>query len=605
MEWVKPKTYKNPFYPYQRSADQDSSQTIHHQVVIVGAGPVGLCAALDLASRGIPCVVLSKENSVAIGSRAICFAKKTLEIVNRICRPAFERMIKKGVVWNVGKVFYKDEKIYEFDLLPEKGHKVPAFINLQQYYFEEYLVDEVHANTLIDMRWANDVTNHIQQDEKVLLEINTPEGHYKISADYLLACDGVRSSIRDRMGLAFEGESFEENFLIADIIMENDFPSERWFWFDPPFNEGYSALLHKQPDGVWRIDIQLGNDIDREKELDPERIKSRLRKMLGDEVKFELEWTSIYRFRCMRMEKFVHGRVIFAGDAAHLVSPFGARGANGGVQDVDNLIWKLATVLKGEAPPSLLDTYNEERSPATDENIFHSSNATDFITPKSEISIQFRNAVLTLAQQNPFAQKMINSGRLSHAYRYVNSTLVTPLNDETHYKMKPGFPVKDCPLYKDGASVFLVDELGNNFTLLIIGMMDFPENSNLKVIKIGTDLKDKDRLFSTRYEIEEEGWILIRPDHYIAARGNVIDETIILAALERSIQKTPAISHEPFATSDKYGWDKNYRQLISAHKGKSKTESNALNIKLILGMMQYIKEPKVFQQLIQDLKDEK
>jgi len=601
MEWVKPKTYQNPIYPYQRSTDQDANQPKHHQVVIVGAGPVGLCAALDLASRGIPSVVLSNRNTVTVGSRAICFAKKTLEIINRISRTAFDRMIKKGVIWNVGKVFYKDEKVYEFNLLPEESHKVPAFINLQQYYFEEYLVDEVHANKLIDIRWENELINHIQQDENVTLTIQTPEDEYQISTDYLLACDGVHSPIRKRMGLAFEGEAFEENFLIADIVMENDFPTERWFWFDPPFNEGYSALLHKQPDGVWRIDIQLGNDIDPEKELEPNRIKSRLRKMLGEDVKFELEWTSIYRFRCMRIEKFVHGRVIFAGDAAHLVSPFGARGANGGVQDADNLIWKLAAVLNREAPSSLLETYDEERSPATDENIFHSSNATDFITPKSEVSIQFRNAVLELAQQQAFAQKMVNSGRLSHAYRYINSPLVSPLEEEAYYKMQPGFSVKDCILHKKGEPIYLIDELGNDFTLILFGNFDFKEKPNLKVINIGSDLEDKDGLFAQRYEIEEGTWLLIRPDHYIAARGKVFNEAIILSALKQSIKKPTLNNTDPSDVLDKYGKDENYRLLITAHEGKTKTESEHFNIKLLLSLMQHIESPKVFEQLILNL----
>ncbi|HEY9347664.1 MAG TPA: FAD-dependent monooxygenase, partial [Inquilinus sp.] len=322
-----------------------------YPVAIIGAGPVGLAAAIDLALHGVPSVVLDDNDVVSVGSRAICWSKRTLEIFDRLGIGA--RMLAKGVTWKVGRLFHRDREVYAFDLQPEPGHKMPAFINLQQYYVEQYLVERcADFPGLIDLRWKNRVTGVEPGGDGVRVQVETPDGGYAIEAGYLLACDGVRSTVRHALGLDFIGQAFEERFLIADVEMKVGFPPERWFWFEPPFHSGQSALLHKQPDDIYRIDLQLGPDADPEAERRPERVIPRIRAMVGDRP-FELDWVSVYNFQCRRLQRFLHGRVIFLGDAAHVVSPFGARGGNGGIQDADNLAWKLALVLQGEAPPAL------------------------------------------------------------------------------------------------------------------------------------------------------------------------------------------------------------------------------------------------------------
>ncbi|NMD06740.1 MAG: FAD-dependent oxidoreductase, partial [Phyllobacteriaceae bacterium] len=407
--------FETPLYPYQRSVDQESETPVRHAAVVIGAGPIGLAAAIDCAQQGIPVVVLDENDKVSWGSRAICFAKRPLEILDRL--GCGQPMVDKGVLWNVGKVFFDKRQVYDFNLLPEGGHKRPAFINLQQYHFEKFLVDRVWQlqaeGKAIEIRGGSKVTGIVSHRDHVGLTIETPDGPYSIEADWVIACDGATSPVRRMMGLDFIGRVFEDNFLIADVVMDAKFPTERWFWFDPPFNRGQSALLHKQPDNVWRIDLQLGWNIDKELEKKPERVIPRLKAMLGDDVKFDLEWVSIYTFQCRRMEKFRYGRVLFAGDSAHQVSPFGARGANSGLQDTDNLIWKLKLVIGGMAPDSLLDSYDIERIHGADENILNSSRSTDFITPKSEVSRLFRNAVLDLSEHYAFARPLVNSGRLS------------------------------------------------------------------------------------------------------------------------------------------------------------------------------------------------
>ncbi len=381
--------------PYRRSPDQDRSGPVRHPVVIVGGGPVGLALAVDLGVRGVRCVVLDGKAGFGEGSRGLCYAKRTLEILDRL--GVGERAVAKGVTWQLGKVFRGTELLYQFNLLPEGGHKMPAFINLQQYYIEQYLYERCHELSAVDLRFQNKCVGVETFADHARVDIETPDGAYAIEADWLIACDGSRSKVREHMGLSFEGRVFEDRFLIADIRMPADYPAERWFWFDPPFNPGQSALLHKQPDDIWRIDLQLGWDADPVEERKPERVRPRLEAMLGTDRPFEFEWISIYTFQCRRLEHFVHGPVIFAGDAAHLVSPFGARGFNSGVQDTDNLAWKLAAVLEGQAPPALLGTYGLEREAAADENLLNSTRSTDFITPKSKASRTIRDAALSLA----------------------------------------------------------------------------------------------------------------------------------------------------------------------------------------------------------------
>ncbi|NIZ12549.1 FAD-dependent monooxygenase, partial [Phaeobacter sp. HF9A] len=342
------------------------------------------------------------------------------------------------------------------------------------------------------------------------------------------------SPLRRMMGLDFEGRVFEDNFLIADITMKAEFPSERWFWFEPHFKSGDSALLHKQPDGVWRIDFQLGWDIDRAEEMKEENIRRRLAAMLGPEVEYELVWTSIYTFQCRRMKKFRHGRVLFAGDAAHQVSPFGARGANSGMQDVDNLGWKLGLVLNGQAPDTLLDSYDAERCHGADENILNSSRATDFITPKSKVSHVFRNAVLDLAEHHAFARPLVNSGRLSVPCVYDGLPLNTPdALPDAPARARPGAPCPDAPL----DSGYLLDQLGGGFMLLGLGVA-VPQMQEVEGLSLrGLTLQAGQELNARYLGDAETAVYLIRPDQHVAARWPGYEPDKVAAAVARALGK--------------------------------------------------------------------
>jgi len=533
--------YKTAFqlYPYAKVPAQDNAP-VRHPVVIVGGGPIGLALALDLGLKGTPALVLDDHDGAGLGSKAICFAKRTLDIANRL--GASQQMVDKGVVWNVGKVFHDDHKVFDFNLQPETGHRNPAFINLQQPYFEKYLVDAINAaqaqGAPIEIRGRNCATALENHGTYSTLTVDTPDGPYQLEADYLIACDGARSPLRDMMGLSFDGRVFEDNFLIADVHMKADFPTERWFWFEPPFKDaGQSALLHKQPDDIWRIDFQLGWDIDREKELDPARIRARVDAMLSSQAghvpEYTLEWTSIYTFQCRRMTKFRHGNVIFAGDSAHQVSPFGARGANSGVQDADNLAWKLDLALKGLADANLLDTYATEREHGADENILNSSRATDFMTPKSGVSKTFRNAVLKLAGKHAFARPLVNSGRLSVPCNYVGFPLFGADALNGPQGTKPGMPCTDAP-HGDG---FILDHLGGDFTLLAIGCeVAQVEAHGLTARALNVPAPSPE--LAVRYLGEApQGVYLIRPDQHIVARWPDFDASAVAVALKTAIGK--------------------------------------------------------------------
>src|SRR6202161_3552370 len=391
-------------FGYRRHADQDSVGTnvAGDSVVVVGAGPVGLSLAIDLAQRGRSVVLLDDGARIGEGSRAIFFSKRSLEFWDRL--GVGQRMVDKGVVWQVGKIFHGDSLLYQFDLLPEQGHKRPAFINLQQFYAEAYLVDRVEELPDISLRWRNKVIGLEQRNDHAILSIDTPDGPYRIAANYVVACDGARSSLRQMVGAEFSGQVFEDQFLIADVKMTAAFPTERWFWFDPPFHAGRSALLHKQPDDIWRIDLQLDRSPDPAVEKQPENVRPRIARMLGHD-QFDFEWISLYKFQCRRMSQFLNGRVTFPGDAAHQISPFSDRGANSGLEDAKNLGWKLDRVLRKVSPEALLDSYHTERSAAADENIRESTRSTDFMAPGSNQEARLRKAVLSLAKENGLGKR--------------------------------------------------------------------------------------------------------------------------------------------------------------------------------------------------------
>jgi len=563
-------TYTYPTFSSPRAAELDDAPGTlrRHPVVVVGAGPIGLCAAIDLAQRGTPVLLLDDDKTVSVGSRGLCYAKRTLEVLDRL--GCGQPVVDKGVTWNVGRTFLENEEVFRFNLLPDDGHERPGMVNLQQYYLEEFLVRRAQALPLIDLRWQNKVTAVQPEADGAMLTVQTADGSFQLQADWLVVADGARSPIRRMLGLDIEGKVFQDRFLIADVVMKADFPAERWFWFDPPFHPGQSVLLHREADNVWRIDFQLGWDADPEAEKQPERVIPRIQAMLGPDRPFELEWVSVYTFQCRRMKRFRHGRVLFAGDAAHQVSPFGARGANSGIQDIDNLGWKLQLVLQGQAPQALLDSYDTERVAAADENILNSTRSTDFITPKTPMSRRFRNAVLEMARDFPFARALVNSGRLSVPTHLDRSPLSTPDADTGDAAfagvMAPGAPLDDAPVRLDGREGWLLRQI-DAFTLLVFGpggltpqdlaglRVPLPVPVRLLRVQPGGqagagELEDMQGLVARRLDARPGTAYLLRPDQHVAARWRRVDAAAVRSALHRALgqaQPVEAVDAAPAA----------------------------------------------------------
>jgi len=554
------KTYTFPEFDYVRSTDQDAADPVHHAVVIVGAGPIGMAVAIDFAQYGVNVVLLDDNNTVSVGSRAICYGKRFLDISDRL--GVGQRAVDKGVTWSLGRVFFEDEEIYSFSVQPEKYHRRPGFINLQQYYLEEYMVDRIRELPEVDLRWKNKVTQVVQTDDHVCLTIDTPEGPYDLTADYLIACDGANSTVRGQAGLGFKGHVFRDRFLIIDIVMDSSpYPAERWFWFAPSFHEGQSALLHRQADNVWRINFDLGWGADPVEEKKPENITKRVKAFLGEEVDFELEWVSVYTFTCRRMDEFSNDRIFFAGDAAHQVAPFGARGANAGMEDADNLVWKMKAVMDGLAPARLLGSYSEERTFAADENILNSTRSTNFITPKNIQNIAFRDAVLNLAIKYPFARPLVNSGRLSVPPLLTESSLNTEDVDHFDCKIVPGAPCTDGPILRNGQAGFMLSSLGNCFNGLLFvdgqsdltpGVMDqltqlaqqkmpiksFIVASNSMDITLPEDIElvvDIKGIVKQRLDAQAGTFYLIRPDQLVTARMRQFDQARVMSAKSKAL----------------------------------------------------------------------
>ncbi|OYO28941.1 FAD-dependent oxidoreductase [Janthinobacterium sp. PC23-8] len=431
-------------YPPGKSAGEGRE---HTPVLIVGGGPVGLATALGLARHGVRSVLVEADDGVCTGSRAICISRRSLEIIDRL--GALDGFLAKGLPWAGGRSFYRDEEVLHFSMPQDANQKLPPMINLAQYHIEQFLLDaaELHGD-LIVIRWQTRVIAVEQRESGASVTVATPHETYNIDTDWLVAADGGRSAVREALGLKLRGTSYEGRYVIVDIHLKSDRPTERLAYFDPPSNPGSTVLVHKQPDDIWRIDYQLRDDEDAQAAVLLDNVAPRvdsLLAMMGETAPWHPVWITLYKANALTLEKYRHGRVLFAGDAAHLVPIFGVRGANSGIDDADNLAWKLAYVVQGRAGEMLLDSYSDERVFAAHENLRHGSKSTEFMAPPTFAFELMRTAVLGLACKHPHVRSLINP-RQTSAIAYAQSPLNVADSAVFAAGPAPGAVLPECPL---------------------------------------------------------------------------------------------------------------------------------------------------------------
>ena len=506
-------------------------------VVVLGAGPIGLTLALGLARHGVPSIVVEPRDTVGFGSRAICLSRRSLEIWDRlgVVRPILER----GLAWTGGRSYWGRAEVLAFAMPHDDDEKFPPMLNLQQCFVEQTLIDAALATPEIDLRWQSTAVVLDANDAGVRLTIETPEGRYDLAASRVVACDGARSFARRALGLAMRGTSYEGRYLIADVRFASDAPVERRAWFDPPSNPRSTLLMHRQPDDIWRIDYQLRDDEDEAEAAREDAVRARIDAHLayiGETPDYTLMWTSLYKAHAVTLERYVHGRVVFAGDAAHLVPIFGVRGLNSGIDDAFNLAWKLALVASGRANDTLLESYSRERVFAAHENIRQSRKSTLFMTPPTPGYELMRDAALSLAVDAPFARALVDP-RQSAAIAFPDS----PLSSDDVDAWRPdavrsGAVLPHVRVLRNGATAHLGDFLGTRPLLVAYGadaIGDAERVANagapslvpfdVVTIRAGgdagiADAFDRFGSVARRLDLAPGGLYLIRPDGHVAAR---------------------------------------------------------------------------------------
>jgi 3-(3-hydroxy-phenyl)propionate hydroxylase len=577
-------SYVLPQYPTVTPPCVASGEVETHDVVIVGGGLSGLTLACSLAQLGIQAVMLDEDNTVGVkgaSSRGICYTQKSLEIFDKL--GIYKRIKAKGIEWSVGRTFAGEDEVYRFDLKDQANFNLseqPPFINIQQFYNEAYLVDRINEFDSVALRWGNKLTSltahtpsglqgkpatsHIQQG--LQLGVQTDSGSYRINARYVIDCTGSNSPIRKWLDVPFTAKRGSDRWCIADVRFKTQPPTERHTWIEAPFNDNRAVWQHLMGDGVWRIDYQMAPDADPAYVSREDVVRERLERQFGKGtdgkgVEVDIVWVGPYAYRSECVGNMIHAAapdlssaVFLMGDSAKVVSPFGARGGNTGIADADNLAWKLAAVLRQQSPPSLLQTYQQERHEAAVENVKVTNRTARYLRPEDGMERIFRTATIELAKKYPFARSLINTGRMAIANPYTKSTICDTRSGASG---TAGISVQNVAFkWLDGSAGSVNDLLrwaDGNLLVLVFGKLSKVQALHLGALasSIGpraAQVLASDQVSDTKEALQDASgklqqackiqlihskdtpaWAIIRPDSYLAANGAGIDSGLIRA----------------------------------------------------------------------------
>jgi 3-(3-hydroxy-phenyl)propionate hydroxylase len=522
-------------------------------VIIIGNGPVGQTTALLLSRWDIPVLLLdARPARDDVGSKAIAQQRDVLDIWESV--GVGSALAKEGVTFRIGRTYYKDKELFSVELQEDRGASpFPPFVNISQQRTEELMGEKIAQQPLITERWGHPVTGLKQDENGVTVTCETANGPIELQGSYAVATPGARGEeLREILGVTLEGETFGDRFLITDIHVDMPgWAKERRFYFDPAWNPGRQILIHECPESTFRVDWQVAEDYDLEEQERNGGLDTLIRRIVGDRD-YDIAWKSVYRFHARVVDRMRVGRVLIAGDGAHLVAPFGGRGLNSGVQDAENAAWKIAYVLKGWAPEELLETYHDERRAAAVENLAVVAETMKFLVPGTEAERQHRTATLERALTDPSAISEINSGRMSEPFWYVDSPLTThdaqrpfpgrPAKGKSPAPA-PGILVPDCAITINKPGVSRLRQIVRDGFIVLTGadVDTAPLAAGVtsaagpvQVLAIDALSPDLARMLDAH---PSEAWI-VRPDGYVAAVLRNPEVSDVNSAIEHAVARS-------------------------------------------------------------------